>query len=73
MNTIAQHIARKGVAKHMTREAAVVIWTDLKREGWESDGIMLTRHDEEGPQRFFTFQTKNGHVVVSYMELEVAS
>ena len=72
-NKIAQHIARKGVTKHMTRDAAVVVWRDLKREGWEKDGIMLTKHDEEGTQRFFTFEAKGGHVVVSYVELEVAS
>jgi len=72
MNNVAQYIARKGIAKHMTRDAAVSIWKDLKREGWEKDGIMLTKHDEEGPQRFFTFETKGNHVSVSYMALEVA-
>ena len=73
MNTIAQYISRKGVAKHMTRDAAAVVWKDLKRDGWEKDGVMLTRHDEEGTQRFFTFEAKGGHVVVSYVELEVVS
>jgi len=71
-NAVARHIATKGVTKHMTRKAAVSIWKDLKREGWEKDGIMLTKHDEEGPQRFFTFETKGNHVSVSYMALEVA-
>ena len=71
-NNIANYIASKGIAKHMTRDAAVSIWKDLKRDGWEKDGIMLTKHDEEGPQRFFTFETKGNHVSVSYMTLEVA-
>lgn len=71
-NAVARHIATKGVTKHMTRKAANVIWKDLKREGWERDGIMLVRHDEEGTQRFFTFVSKNDEFWVSYMELEVA-
>jgi hypothetical protein len=72
MNNVAQYIARKGIAKHMTRDAAIAIWKDLKRDGWEKDGIMLTKHSEEGTQRFFTFEAKGQSVSVSYMELEVA-
>ena len=72
MNNVAQYIARKGITKHMTRKAANVIWKDLKHEGWERDGIMLTKHDEEGTQRFFTFVAKNDEFWVSYMALEVA-
>lgn len=72
MNNVAQYIARKGIAKHMTRDAAVAIWKDLKRDGWEKDGIMLTKHAEEGTQRFFTFEAKGQSVSVSYMALEVA-
>ena len=71
-NNIANYIAFKGIAKHMTRDAAVAIWKDLKRDGWEKDGIMLTKHNEEGTQRFFTFETKGNHVSVSYITLEVA-
>lgn len=71
-NNIANHIANKRVAKHMSRKAATHIWNDLKRGGWERDGIMLTKHDEEGPQRFFTFVAKGDEFWVSYMELEVA-
>jgi len=71
-NNTANYIASKGIAKHMTRDAAVSIWKDLKRDGWEKDDIMLTKHDEEGTQRFFTFETKGNHVSVSYMQLEVA-
>ena len=76
-NNIANHIASKGVAKHMTRDAAVSIWKDLKRDGWEVDlntrqAPMLAKHDEEGTQRFFTFETKGNRISVSYMQLEVA-
>jgi len=71
-NNMANYIARKGIAKHMTRDAAVSIGKDVKRDGWEKDGSMLTKHNEEGTQRFFTFETKGNHVSVSYITLEVA-
>lgn len=55
----------------MSREQATRIWNNLKCEGWERDGIMLTKHEEEGLQRFFTFVAKGDEFWVSYMELEV--
>lgn len=72
-NNVANYIASKGITKHMSREAACAIWTDLKRDGWTRDGIMLTKHDE-GTQRFFTFEKVGvSKVKVSFMRLEVVA
>jgi hypothetical protein len=73
-NNVANYIAAKGITKHMSREAACAVWNDLKSQGWERDGIMLTKHDENGVQRFFTFEKVNtSKVKVSFMELEVVA
>ena len=78
-NHTANYIADKGIVKHMSLHAANAIWRDLKVEGWEPDlgtagAPMLTKHDEQGPQRFFTFvKVGESKAKVSYMELEVAS
>jgi hypothetical protein len=79
MNKTAAYIASKPIIKLMSRREAVAIWSDLKQEGWQPDlnsrsHPMLTKHDEEGIQRFFTFtRVSDSKTNVSYMELEVAS
>ena len=71
-NNVANYIATKGIAKHMDRKAACIIWAELKKDGWEKDGIMLTKHDEDGTQRFFTFEKVGSNKIkVSFMQLEV--
>lgn len=78
-NRTAAYIASKPIIKHMSIHAANAIWRDLKAEGWTADlgtpaAPMLTKHDEQGPQRFFTFvKVGETKAKVSYMELEVAS
>lgn len=78
-NRTAAYIASKPITKHMSLHAANAIWRDLRAEGWTADlgtpaAPMLTKHDEQGPQRFFTFvKVVETKAKVSYMELEVAS
>lgn len=59
-NTIANHIASKGVTKHMDRKAACRLWADLKAEGWIKDGSKLVKpeeHDDSG----FLFERVSEH------------
>lgn len=76
-NAVANYIADRKICKHMNASAANAIWRDLKADGWEVDlgtptTPMLTKHDEQGPQRFFTFVKKSeSERKVSYIELEV--
>jgi len=73
-NNVANYIAGKNVTKHMSREAACAVWNDLKSQGWERDGIMLTKHDENGVERFFTFEKIGSNKVkVSFMQMEVTA
>jgi len=78
-NRTAAYLASKPVTKLMGRREAITIWNDLKAEGWAPDlntrdHPMLTKHDEDGIQRFYTFsRVSETKTKVNYMELEVAS
>ena len=72
-NHIANYIARKGIVKHMTRDAALAIWADLRADGWiRGEGSSLIKpQDEEGTFHFVKVsETKTN---VFYACLEVAS
>jgi len=38
-NSIANHIARKGVTKWLSPSTANAVWLDLKRDGWRAEGL----------------------------------
>lgn len=57
-NNIANYIARKGIAKHMSREAARAIWRDLIQDGWKAEGFTLVKVDTEAHR--FVFERLHG-------------
>ena len=51
-NRVANYIAFKGVTKHMTKDEARHIWSDLKREGWRAEGLTLVKMDGDTEHHF---------------------
>ena len=70
-NAIGLHIAKKNVTKTMERNQAVKLWNDLRNEGWEPDGLNLTKSDPLEGTEYFSFEKQGTKIAVRYIKVEV--
>ena len=70
-NKIANHIASKGVTKHMDTNPANHLWNDLRRDGWRAEGMTRVKLIDN-VEHHFVFERYGSKVKVSHRAMEVA-